>query len=160
MIDYFTDAVSRTLQREGGYVHDPDDPGGETNHGISKRAFPAVNIKNLTVEEASRIYRQHYWNAGHFGDLNDRELACRVFDLAALSGVRQASLWLQKAVNLLGGALQEDGILGPISLSAINGYPHKKALLAALKWYAAGGYIALGARKPKYRAGWLARLES
>ena len=37
--DLFDAAVSYVLKWEGGYSNDPDDPGGETNFGISKRAY-------------------------------------------------------------------------------------------------------------------------
>lgn len=47
---------------EGGYVNDPKDPGGETNFGISKRAHPNVDIKNLTKEQAKEIYKVDYWD--------------------------------------------------------------------------------------------------
>lgn len=50
------------LQREGGYVWDKNDPGGETNFGISKRAYPNEDIKNLTVERAKEIYELDYWH--------------------------------------------------------------------------------------------------
>ncbi len=43
---------------EGGYTNDPRDPGGETNWGISKRAYPNLDIKNLAMEEAKRIYKR------------------------------------------------------------------------------------------------------
>ncbi len=46
---------------EGGYSNDPADPGGETKYGISKRAHPDVDIKNLTVEDAKSIYLNEYW---------------------------------------------------------------------------------------------------
>ena len=44
----FDEIISVVLHHEGGYVNDPKDPGGETNYGISKRAYPDVDIKNLT----------------------------------------------------------------------------------------------------------------
>ncbi len=46
---------------EGGYVNRVDDPGGETRYGISKRAHPDVDIKNLTKDAAMEIYRADYW---------------------------------------------------------------------------------------------------
>ena len=49
-------AIPRVITNEGGYVNDPDDPGGETKYGISKRSYPALDIKNLTVEQATAIY--------------------------------------------------------------------------------------------------------
>ena len=48
----FKDAVDLVLLHEGGYVHDPKDKGGETNYGISKRAFPNEDIKALTRDLA------------------------------------------------------------------------------------------------------------
>jgi lysozyme family protein len=42
----FDQIIDKVLKHEGGYVNDPNDPGGETNYGISKRAYPDVDIKN------------------------------------------------------------------------------------------------------------------
>lgn len=57
----FEKAITFVLKWEGGYVNHPDDPGGETNFGISKRAYPSFDIKNLTIEQAKAIYRRDYW---------------------------------------------------------------------------------------------------
>lgn len=51
-------------QIEGGYVFNKNDPGGETNYGISKRAYPNLSIKTLSKEEAKRIYYNDYWLRG------------------------------------------------------------------------------------------------
>lgn len=61
-IDPFEVAVNEVLGEEGGYVNLAADPGGETNWGISKRAFPELDIKTLTREQASAVYRAHYWD--------------------------------------------------------------------------------------------------
>ena len=53
----FEPAVTKLLDLEGGYVCDPDDPGGKTNHGITKRSYPDIDIKALTRDDAIRIYR-------------------------------------------------------------------------------------------------------
>ena len=52
----FTEAVSVVFKHEGGYVNDRNDPGGETNMGISKRAYPDLDIKNLTQDDAAEIF--------------------------------------------------------------------------------------------------------
>lgn len=58
----FEMAIDFVLPAEGGYINDPVDPGGETNFGISKRKYPNVNIKDLTVSDAVAIYRRDYWD--------------------------------------------------------------------------------------------------
>jgi lysozyme family protein len=58
----FEKSVEFVLKHEGGYVNDPDDPGGETKYGISKRAYPNLNIKNLKIEHAKEIYKKDYWD--------------------------------------------------------------------------------------------------
>lgn len=62
VVDPFVAAVNEVLGEEAGYVNNPADPGGETKWGISKRAFPSVDIVNLTREQASALYRTNYWN--------------------------------------------------------------------------------------------------
>jgi lysozyme family protein len=57
----FEKAIEFTLKWEGTYSNDPNDPGGETKYGISKRAYPYLDIKNLTLDEAQEIYRTEYW---------------------------------------------------------------------------------------------------
>lgn len=57
----FEKAFTFVMKWEGGYVCDKDDPGGETKFGISKRAHPDLDVKNLTEEEAKKIYFNEYW---------------------------------------------------------------------------------------------------
>lgn len=61
-IDAFEAAVNAVLGEEGGYVNNPADPGGETNWGISKRAFPDVDIATLSRDDAKALYKAHYWD--------------------------------------------------------------------------------------------------
>lgn len=60
----FQRSIQFILEREGGYVNHAFDPGGETKFGISKRAYPYINIKDLTIEQAKRIYYNDYWLRG------------------------------------------------------------------------------------------------
>ena len=100
MIDFKT-AVEKTLIFEGGYVDDPDDAGGETNFGISKRSYPDLDIKNLTVGQAKEIYYRDYWQPVRAESLRHQRLAESVFDFGVNSGKRRASKYLQFAINLL-----------------------------------------------------------
>jgi lysozyme family protein len=156
-MDLFEHAITITLQHEGGYVNDPADPGGETRYGISKRAFPKVDIANLTINKAKAIYKAFYWERGpHL--IKHPSLAAKYFDLCVNAGVSRASKWLQEASNLFGAALAIDGVVGPVTAEYINRYPHPEALLCALKGLAFNHYVNIN--KPRFLAGWLNRLEA
>ena len=88
--DYFERAMDFVLKWEGGYVHHPDDPGGETNFGISKRAYPHLDIKGLTEAGAKEIYRMDYWEAAGCDDGFDWPMCLVVFDTAVNMGVMRA----------------------------------------------------------------------
>jgi lysozyme family protein len=108
----FDDAFEDLIGHEGGYVNDPRDPGGETKYGISKRAYPHVDIKALTVDQAKVIYRRDYWAPAQCDTL-PASVAFDVFDMAVNSGVTTAIRTLQKALGVT-----PDGVLGAISLGA------------------------------------------
>lgn len=79
---------------EGGYVDDPDDPGGETKFGITKRDHPHVDIKNLTLEGAKKIYHDEYWLPCDCATIQPRPAKLMVFDCAVNQGVSVARrLW-------------------------------------------------------------------
>lgn len=84
----FDQAVVLVLEHEGGYTPGlSGDPGGETNFGISKRAFPNLDIKNLTMGEAKEIYKEKYWS---FDDIQDQATANCLLDCAVNQGVELA----------------------------------------------------------------------
>jgi len=81
-------AVALVLQHEGGYTPGlAGDAGGETNFGISKAAFPDLDIANLTVEQAKEIYRDKYWS---FDDIADQATANCLLDCAVNQGIAVA----------------------------------------------------------------------
>ena len=92
--DEIADSIERTLSFEGGYVNDPVDPGGETKFGISKRAFPDIDIKSLTKPDAIKIYRKEYWDK--LDDiLAPTKVKWKVFDMAVNMGVDTAkAIWV------------------------------------------------------------------
>lgn len=111
----FETAIAFVLNEEGGYSNDPRDPGGETNFGISKRAHPQVDIKNLTLEEAESIYRYLYWDPCRCESLPPK-LALIVFDSAVNQGVGTAIKMLQASIGTI-----QDGIVGPATIERANG---------------------------------------
>lgn len=86
----FQSAFDMVIGTEGGYVNDPADPGGETRFGISKRAYPDLDIASLTLEQAKDIYLRDYWGpAGCAAQMNDA-MALLIFDCAVNQGVKRA----------------------------------------------------------------------
>lgn len=110
----FSKAVLVILENEGGYSNDPNDPGGETKYGISKRAYPTEDIKNLTVEKAKMIYRRDYWDAMKCGDM-PYSVALQVFDFGVNAGTDISAKTLQKLVGVA-----QDGKIGKITLGAVK----------------------------------------
>lgn len=110
----FNTAFDRVIGHEGGYVNDPNDPGGETNWGISKRAYPDIDIKSLTREQAKAIYLKDYWDRAN-ADQYAYPIAFQLFDASVNSGIGNGIRFLQRAVGVA-----PDGYVGPITLAAIN----------------------------------------
>lgn len=88
----FYKSLQFVLKWEGGYVFDPTDPGGETKYGISKRAYPNLDIKNLTPEQALEIYYRDYWQKVH-ADVLDYPDCVALFDTGVNNGVSRALSW-------------------------------------------------------------------
>lgn len=100
-INDFKTAMAFVLKWEGGakYTNDPKDPGGETKFGISKRAHPEEDIKNLTPQRALEIYANDYWHKVGCDDIPS-PLNIVVFDTAVNCGVGRAKDWLRKAKDV------------------------------------------------------------
>ena len=110
----FDTAFQLLMQNEGGYVDDPSDNGGETKFGISKAAYPKLDIKKLTQEQAKAIYEKDYWL--HYQcDKMPWPVAWTFFDCIVNHNPIEATRWLQRAL-----AVTADGILGPKTLAAIQ----------------------------------------
>lgn len=116
----FDAAFEKLLGHEGGYVNNPSDPGGETRFGISKRSYPHLDIKALTVEQSKAIYKRDFWGPAGCDAVPDA-LRFDLFDMAVNSGVKAAVKTLQGAVRET-----EDGILGPRTLQAVQSMPADK----------------------------------
>lgn len=104
--------VIETANRTRIYTNDPTDRGGETKYGISKRAFPSLDIASLTEEDARAIYRVEYWR---FESVLDQELANKLLSMAVLFGLSTTVRLLQNIVGV-----NIDGRFGPKSLAATN----------------------------------------
>lgn len=135
----FDEAFDRLLGHEGTFSGDPADRGNWTSGvlglgklkgtkwGISAAAYPHLDIGALTKIEAKDIYRRDYWQAIKADELPPG-LRFHVFDAAVNSGVKQAVIWLQRAV---GAAV--DTRLGPDTLARAQ---RADSALAAMRFSA------------------------
>jgi lysozyme family protein len=157
--DKFLKAFDYVIMHEGGYVNDSADPGGETRYGISKRSYPNLNIKDLTLNQAREIYHRDFWTKAKCEQINDENIAIKFFDLCVNMGIGTAVKLIQRALRATGKSVVEDGILGPATLAAIN-KADPTDLLAALKSETAGYYRLIAQANPsqqKFIDGWLRR---
>lgn len=107
--------IAFVLEYEGStYEDDPNDLGGGTRYGISSKAFPLEDIKNMTEERAKQIYKTCYWDPLHCDELPEK-LAMVMFDCAVNQGPRTAVKLLQRIYGLI-----EDGVMGPITVGAVK----------------------------------------
>ena len=152
----FNKAVEKTLKREGGarFTNDPDDPGRETKYGISQKAYPDVNIENLTEERAKEIYKRDYWNRINGDGLMHQAIAEKLFDTAVNIGVKTASRLAQATVGE-----KQDGSIGPRSRMSINLAP-VESFLMGFTLFQIAYYCQIVRRRPKsrkYLLGWITR---
>lgn len=109
----FDAIISRVLANEGGYTNNPNDPGGETNFGISKRAYPQLNIATISRADAVEIYRRDFWVRIH-GDELPQAVAYQALDAAVNHGIDTTVRMLQRALGVA-----DDGHFGPVTLAAV-----------------------------------------
>lgn len=150
MASNFDLAIKTVLANEGGYVWDENDPGGETNYGISKASYPDVDIKNLSLADATAIYRRDFWL---FEGIINQAIATKIFD--SYVNMRHAAIRIAQKIV---GAIQ-DGQYGLHTEAAINAFDPTNFLFA-FRIGLVGHYSAIVAANPseqKFLAGWLRR---
>jgi lysozyme family protein len=112
----FDQAFDLLLGHEGTYSRHPDDPGGETMWGVTRKVALQEGYSGdmhiLPRDTAKGIYRRRYWDAIKADSL-PADLRFSLFDAAVNSGIAQAVKWLQRAVDVV-----DDGALGPLTIQA------------------------------------------
>lgn len=168
--------IDDLILREGGYVNDSTDLGGETKYGITKavaRAFGYMgDMKDLPKGTAKEIYLKNYWLAPKFDQVNAvlPSAAEELLDTGVNCGVAFAKPLLQRALNLLNlngelyADLAVDGIYGAKTITALKIYMNKRGkdgeavLLRVLNVLQAERYISIVEARPnqkKYFFGWM-----
>ncbi len=155
--------VSDILRREGGFVNHQADRGGPTNFGITQAVLSAWrkqpvtldDVKKMTQAEARAIYHHDYITAPRFDQIKNPALQALVIDCGVNHGVNRATRWLQEAV-----ATKSDGVIGPITLAAINRavpeMAYKRVLAQRCLFY--GQIISRDPTQAVFASGWMARL--
>lgn len=177
----FDPAIKVVLQHEGGYVNNPNDPGGATKFGISLRFLKGIpefgdfngdgivdiqDIKNMDRADAVTIYKACWWDKYKYYNIDDQTLATKVFDLSVNMGANRAHILLQQALNnAFHLNLDCDGVIGPATLSVINELDDstEQILLTEYCNQVWGFYQRLIANKPSlkvFEKGWKNRAYS
>lgn len=120
MKDNWEQCLALVFKEEGGYANDPHDPGKRTNHGVTQetweeyvgRPVTEEEMKNLTVQDVTPLYKKNYWNACRCDDLPEG-VDYAVFDLSVNSGVRRAAKTIQAVLGVVA-----DGKIGPVTIAA------------------------------------------
>jgi lysozyme family protein len=149
----FKKAFEKVLKFEGGYVNDKSDSGGETKYGISKKAYPGIDIKSLTLEDAKAIYKKFYWDKIKADEIKSQKIAELIFDTAVNMGVRRA---VKIAQTCLG--VKVDGIVGNETLNALNNCDEN--FINAYKLQRIKIYVEISKRGDniKFLRGWISRV--
>lgn len=174
----FKPAFAFVLQHEdpsgSGVV--TEDAGGRTRFGIASKFHPELTEEFFTgpaeeaLAEAQRIEEQEYWEAMRLAELGNQNVANKLFDMGVNMGVRQASIYGQRAANLMLGRLAsgpeqrltEDGVIGAKTLAAINSCDPRE-LYQALCELSEAHYRHVAAVNPAQAVnlkGWLKRAEA
>ena len=174
--------AAEIVAREGGFVDDPDDPGGATNHGVTIHSLrrlgiditgdgrvDVLDVRRLSRARAIEIYIDHYFRRPGIGALPE-VLQASVFDMYVNAGANAVKI-LQRLCNQMGFACIDDGVIGPQTIRAAQrAYEAAPAHIADAYGIARRNYYyALADARPASRkfarrrdggkGGWIVRAE-
>jgi lysozyme family protein len=124
-----TDIARQIVAREGGYVDDPDDPGGATQYGVTLatlrrlghdldgdgRVTPA-DLRKLSRDQAAAIFVEHYFRRPRIDALPEA-VQPSVFDMYVNAGANAVRV-LQRLLGAMGQRVADDGVIGPATIAA------------------------------------------
>lgn len=176
------DIAREIVTREGGFVNDPDDPGGATKHGVTLATLRRLgldltgdgqvseaDLRRLGRDQAAEIYIEHYFRRPRIVDLPEA-LHPPVFDMYVNAGANAVKI-LQRLLNEMGSDLAVDGRLGAMTIAASHRAAGTDPVLMADAYGIArrNYYYALADARPasrKYvrrrdggKGGWITRAE-
>lgn len=169
----FEISFKNTMAHEGGYVNDPDDPGGETYKGVSRKNwpkwegwmyvdnmknhkdFPEILDKNGTLQVFVKdFYKKNFWDKLKAEEIKPQAVADSVFDFAVNAGIGNCVKYMQEIISA-----KVDGFVGAETLFLLNNW-NEEYFLAAFNNAKARHYLKIVKEKPykrKYLYAWLSR---
>lgn len=169
----FLSAFQKVLKHEGGYVQDPNDPGGETYKGVARNIFskwdgwvtvdllkkqpnfPSSLDANVELQERIQdFYRINFWDRIKGDDILNDDIAMSIFDFAVNAGVGTSASLAQMVVGA-----ETDGVIGNQTVEKINAF-EADHFLAAFTVAKIARYTAIVKKRPssqKYFYGWVRR---
>ena len=173
----FDEAARRTLGHEGGYVDDPDDVGGETYRGVSRRYHPdwpgwplidehkkgggklppKLDRDEDLQQHVGDFYKNKFWDKLRGDGIASQEIANEIFDTGVNMGVGRAARFLQEGLNLLNrngtsyDDISVDGDIGSKTIVAMDRLltlGDEKTLLKLLNLLQGAHYIDFMRRAP------------
>ncbi|WP_170463840.1 holin-associated N-acetylmuramidase [Ruegeria arenilitoris] len=168
--------------REGGYVDDPDDPGGATKYGVTEHTMrrlgldlsgdgviDRLDVRRLSKAQAVDIFVRHYFEKPRLGLLPE-VVQPSVFDMYVNAGT-QAVRILQRLLRDMGFQIAVDGVVGPQTARACRRAADRDPVTFADAYGIArrNYYFRLADRRPSSRkyarsrvggkGGWIKRAE-
>lgn len=177
MNDAIKKIIDGVIAVEGGYVHNPDDPGGPTKYGITEAVARANGyhgaMRDLPRSTAFAIYHTRYVVGPNFDDVAavDEKVAEELIDTGVNAGQGRAATWFQEALNGLNSRgtdyadVVADGDIGPGTLQAFAAFKRRRGgaatltMLRALDALQGAHYMRLARDNSKFESflnGWLA----
>jgi lysozyme family protein len=179
----FIPAYNHTARNEGGYANNPNDNGGETYAGISRKFWPnwggwkyiddskrvnqSAKYINMSIGAnqkvqalVSEFYKTNFWYPLNLQLINDQQLATNVYDFGVNAGIETAAKRLQQAANAVCGDLIVDGQIGSKTVASINKL-NGKAVYDAFNQARKSYYDNIIARNPsqvEFRKSWYSRI--
>jgi len=184
----FDIAFKITMGFEGGYANDPDDTGGETIFGITRRdwpnsliwarvdalkkqyglikAIPIMNADAQLLKIAKSLFRKNYWDINNGDQIKNQDIANELFDTSVNMGTGTAARFLQRAINLSNKNhtaykdIAVDGRIGNETLKALS-LANSKLVFKIMNVLQGARYIEIMEHTPsqeKFALSWFSRV--
>jgi lysozyme family protein len=148
------------VAREGGFVNDPDDPGGATNFGVTIHTMRRLGL-DLTGdgqvdrgrcaradprEQAVDIFIEHYYHRPRIDALPE-VLQPSVFDMYVNAGANAVRI-LQRLLVDMGHDIAVDGVIGPQTIRAAQAAARQRPTISPMPMASRGATTTTPRRPP------------